>query len=206
MSLHEKLAQGLQALNLTLPQEVQQKLLDYLALLQKWNKVHNLTAVRDPDDMVTLHLLDSLAILPHVHGTKLLDVGSGAGLPGIPLALARPDLRVTLLDSSHKKSVFQRQAKVELSIANLEVVCSRVEEYRPEQKFDTVVSRAFADLAEFVRLTSHLCVKDGVCLAMKGVYPYDELAQLKDGTPQVLPLQVPGLDAQRHLVFLKQAA
>jgi len=205
MSLDEKLAQGLQALNLTLTQDVQKKLLGYLALMQKWNKVHNLTAVRDPEDMVTLHLLDSLAILPHIQGKRILDVGSGGGLPGIPLALVRPDLLVTLLDSSHKKSTFQRQAKVELGLANLEVVCSRVEEYRPEQKYDMVISRAFADLAEFVKLTSHLCAEGGVWMAMKGVYPYDELAQLKDGTPQVLPLQVPGLDAQRHLVFLKQA-
>jgi len=206
MSLDDKLQQGFAALGLELPQATRQKLLDYLALLQKWNKVHNLTAVRDPDDMVTLHLLDSLAILPYISGTRLLDVGSGAGLPGIPLALARPDLQVTLLDSSHKKSVFQRQAKAELGIQNLEVVCSRVEDYQPAQKFDTVVSRAFSDLAEFVRLTGHLCAENGVWLAMKGVYPYDELAQLKDGTPQVLPLQVPGLDAQRHLVFLKPAA
>jgi 16S rRNA (guanine527-N7)-methyltransferase len=206
MKIEHRLTQGLGALGLALPQATQQKLLDYLVLLQKWNKVHNLTAVRDPDDMVTLHLLDSLAILPHLHGTRLLDVGSGAGLPGIPLALARPDLQVTLLDSSHKKSVFQRQAKAELGITNLEVVCARVEDYLPEQKFDTVISRAFSDLGEFVRLTSHLCAENGVWLAMKGVYPYDELAQLKDGTPQVLPLQVPGLDAQRHLVFLKKAA
>lgn len=206
MSLQQKLTQGLQALNLELPLETQQKLLDYLALMQKWNKVHNLTAVRDPEDMVTLHLLDSLAILPHIQGKRILDVGSGGGLPGIPLALARPDLQVTLLDSNHKKSTFQRQAKAELGLDNLEVVCSRVEEYQPQQKFDMVVSRAFADLAEFVKLTSHLCAEGGTWLAMKGVYPYDELAQLKDGTPQVLPLQVPGLEAQRHLVFLKKAA
>jgi 16S rRNA (guanine527-N7)-methyltransferase len=206
MNPGDLLTQGLKGLDLKLPETVQQKLLDYLALLQKWNKVHNLTAVRDPVDMVTLHLLDSLAVLPHVHGTRLLDVGSGAGLPGIPLALARPDLQVTLLDSSHKKSAFQRQVKAELSIPNLEVVCSRAENYHPEQKFDTVISRAFSDLAEFVRLTGHLVAENGIWLAMKGVYPYEELAQLKTGVPQVLPLQVPGLDSQRHLVSLKQAA
>jgi 16S rRNA (guanine527-N7)-methyltransferase len=204
MNPGEQLTQGLEALGLKLPETVQQKLLDYLVLLQKWNKVHNLTAVRDPVDMVTLHLLDSLTVLPYVHGTRILDVGSGAGLPGIPLALVRPDLQVTLLDSSHKKSAFQRQAKAELAIPNLEVVCSRAENYHPEQKFDTVISRAFSDLAEFVRLTGHLCAENGIWLAMKGVYPYEELAQLKTGAPQVLPLQVPGLDSQRHLVCLNR--
>lgn len=202
MSLEQKLEQGLTALGLELPQAARRKMLAYLELLQKWNRVHNLTAVREPDDMVTLHLLDSLAVLPHLHGTRILDVGSGAGLPGIPLALARPDLQLTLLDASHKKSAFQRQAKAELGIPNLEVVCSRAEEYRPEQKFDTVLSRAFADLAEFVRLAGHLCAEGGILLALKGVYPYDELAQLGAGVVQVLPLQVPGLDAQRHLVLL----
>lgn len=205
MSLQIKLQQGLQQAGIDLPEQVQQKLLDYLALLQKWNKVHNLTAVRDPEEMVTLHLLDSLSVLPHVKAKRLLDVGSGAGLPGIPLALCLPDLQVTVMDSSHKKASFMRQAKAELGIANLEVVCGRVENYKPEQLFDIVISRAFSDLAEFVALTRHLCAPGAEWLAMKGVYPYDELAQLKIQPAQVIPLMVPGLQAQRHLVFLKAA-
>jgi len=213
MSQQQILADGLTALGLDLPQETQQKLLDYLALLAKWNKVHNLTAVRDPEEMVTLHLLDSLAVLPHLfvsslakgEGKRLLDVGSGAGLPAIPIALARPQLKVTALDSSHKKTTFLRQVKAELGLANLDIVCGRVEEYQPEQKFDCVISRAFSDVAEFVQLTAHLCAKDGMWLAMKGVYPYDELAQVKNVISEVVPLRVPGLSAQRHLVFLKAA-
>jgi 16S rRNA (guanine527-N7)-methyltransferase len=202
MSLQAKLEQGLQQAELNLPENVRQKLLDYLALLQKWNKVHNLTAVRDPEEMVTLHLLDSLSVLPYIKAKRLLDVGSGAGLPGIPLAICLPDLQVTVMDSSHKKASFMRQAKAELDIPNLEVICGRVEKYHPEQLFDIVISRAFSDLAEFVALTGHLCAPGAQWLAMKGVYPYEELAQLKIQPSQVVPLNVPGLTAQRHLVFL----
>ena len=202
MSLQAKLEQGLQQAELDLPENVRQKLLDYLALLQKWNKVHNLTAVRDPEEMVTLHLLDSLSVLPYIKARRLLDVGSGAGLPGIPLALCLPDLQVTVMDSSHKKASFMRQAKAELDIPNLEVVCGRVEKYQPKQLFDIVISRAFSDLAEFVALTRHVCAPGAQWLAMKGVYPYDELAQLKMEPTQVVSLNVPGLQAQRHLVFL----
>jgi 16S rRNA (guanine527-N7)-methyltransferase len=203
MSQQQILADGLVAEEITLSQETQQKLLGYLDLLAKWNKVHNLTAVRDPEEMVKLHLLDSLAVLPHIRSGNLLDVGSGAGLPGIPIALARPELKVTVLDSSHKKATFLRQAKGELGLNNLDVVCARVEEYQPEQKFDQVISRAFSDIAEFVKLTAHLRSADGMWLAMKGIYPYDELAQLKDLSVEVVPLTVSGLDAQRHLVILK---
>ncbi|MDR2874909.1 MAG: 16S rRNA (guanine(527)-N(7))-methyltransferase RsmG [Methylobacillus sp.] len=202
MSLQEKLVGGLQALNIA--PDVAPRLLEYLALLEKWNKVHNLTAVRDPDEMVTLHLLDSLSVLPHIGQGRLLDVGSGAGLPGIPLAMVRPDLQVTVLDSNHKKASFMRQAKAALGLDNLEVVCARVEEFRPERKFDMIISRAFSDLAEFMRLTRHLCADGGVWLAMKGVYPHEELAQIKD-LAEVVALAVPGLEAQRHLVFLKAA-
>lgn len=205
MNLQEKLSHGLQALNIQLDDTTQTRLLDYLALLQKWNKVHNLTAVRDPNDMVTLHLLDSLAVLPHIREGRLLDVGSGAGLPGIPLAIVRPDLQVTVMDSNHKKASFMRQAKAVLGIGNLEVACGRVEELRPEYKFDMVISRAFSDLVEFMRLTDHLCAEGGVWLAMKGVYPHEELAQVQGLSTEVVPLTVPGLEAQRHLVFLKAA-
>lgn len=205
MSLQEKLSQGLQELGIALDGQTRQKLLDYLTLLEKWNKVHNLTAVRDPGEMVTLHLLDSLSVLPHIKNGRLLDVGSGAGLPGIPLAIVRPDLQVTVMDSNHKKASFMRQAKAVLGINNLEVVCGRVEGFRPEHKFDMVISRAFSDLAEFMRLTSHLCAENGVWLAMKGVYPHEELAQVPGRATEVVALTVPGLEAQRHLVFLKAA-
>ncbi len=205
MTLAEKLGAGLVELGVQADAVTRQKLLDYLTLLEKWNRVHNLTAVRDPEGMVTLHLLDSLSVMPHVGGGRLLDVGSGAGLPGIPLALLRPDLKVTVLDSSHKKASFLRHAKAVLDIANLEVACGRAEQYRPAHRYDIIISRAFADLAEFERLTRHLLADAGVWLAMKGVHPYDELAQLQELASEVLPLRVPGLKAQRHLVILKAA-
>lgn len=204
MNLATQFATGLQDLAVALPSTVQQSLLAYLALMRKWNKVHNLTAVREPEDMVTLHLLDSLAVLPHISSNRLLDVGSGAGLPGIPLALANPALQVTTLDASHKKTAFMRQAKAELGINNLEVVCQRVERYQPPQPFNLIVSRAFSDLAEFTRLTSHLLASGGCWLAMKGVVPYEELSQLQGMAHQILPLRIPGLNAQRHLVVLKK--
>lgn len=204
MSLQSILADGLQAMHQALPALVQQKLLDYLALMTKWNKVHNLTAVRDPEDMVTLHLLDSLSVMSYIPSGALLDVGSGAGLPGIPLALAIPNLEVTVLDSSHKKTSFLRQAKAELAISNLQVVCGRVEAYKPEIQFSGVVSRAFSDLSEFTGLTSHLLAKGAPWLAMKGVHPYEELAQLKGMKTEVITLNVPGLDAQRHLVVIRK--
>lgn len=203
MSLSQKLAQGLAGLGLQVDEATQQKLLDYQALLEKWNKVHNLTAVRDPAEMITLHFLDSLSVLPYIESGRLLDVGSGAGLPGIPLALVRPELQVTVMDSSHKKASFMRQAKASLGIANLEVVCGRVEQYRPEWRYDMIISRAFSDLAEFIKLTAQLLAEDGRWLAMKGVYPYDEIAQLTGVSVEVCPLAVPGLAAQRHLVFIK---
>jgi len=202
----DRLSAGIQQAGLDISKDVQQALLDYLALMQKWNKVHNLTAVRDAGEMVTLHLLDSLVVLPHIQAKRLLDVGSGAGLPGIVLALCRPDLQVTVLDSNNKKASFMLQAKAELGIDNLQVVCKRVEEFKPDMPFDIVVSRAFSDLALFIRLTRHLCAADGMWLAMKGVYPEQELAQLEAETglapTGIIALQVPGLDAQRHLVFL----
>ena len=202
MSLRTILDQGLDALGLALDESKRQKLLDYVQLLNKWNKVHNLTGVRDPEEMVTLHLLDSLAIMPHIHAQRLLDVGSGAGLPGIPLAICLPDLQVTVMDSSQKKASFMRQAKAELGLQNLEVVCGRVEDYRPEAPFDVITSRAFSELALFVKLTQHLATEEGQWLAMKGVYPQEELDKLEIIPSQVLPLKVPGLQAQRHLVFL----
>ncbi len=204
MSWQTRLDQGLQQAGNPLSEAQRGHLLNYLELLQKWNRVHNLTAVRDPAEMVTLHLLDSLSVLPHINVKRLLDVGSGAGLPGIPLAVWRPDLQVTVMDASQKKASFMRQAKAELALNNLEVVCGRVEHYQPPQIFDAIISRAFSELKEFVSLTRHLLAPGGSWLAMKGVHPHDELAQLPDDVQvvDIFPLQVPGLDAQRHLVIL----
>ncbi len=205
MSLAAILSKGIAGLGLDIGQATQERLLAYLMLLQKWNKVHNLTAVRDPEEMVTLHLLDSLSVLPHIGQGRLLDVGSGAGFPGIVLALTRPDLQVTTLDSVGKKASFMRQVKAELGISNLEVISGRVEVYKPEELYDMIISRAFSEMREFVRLTRHLLKDGGVWLAMKGVYPEDELAELHGLEIDVLELNVPGLDARRHLVFLKVA-
>ncbi|MCZ2174763.1 MAG: 16S rRNA (guanine(527)-N(7))-methyltransferase RsmG, partial [Burkholderiales bacterium] len=172
-------------------------------LLGKWNKVYNLTALRDEEQVISHHLLDSLAVLPQLSAAKrLADIGSGGGLPGIPLAIARPDLEVALVETSQKKSAFQQQAKIELGLANVSVHCTRVEAWRPAEKFDAVISRAFSDLAEFVKLSGHLLAEGGALLAMKGVHPYEEIAQLPAGwrVAEVVPLQVPGVEGARHLV------
>lgn len=206
--LEQRLAEGLSAMNLVLPAAAQTKLIEYLKLLEKWNRVHNLTAVREPAQMVVLHLLDSLSVLPHLEGkTSILDVGTGAGLPGIPLAIARPDLEVTLLDSNHKKTTFLAQAKAELGLANIRVETARVETYRPQRLFDVVVSRAFSELSDFVTQARHLVQPGGELLAMKGVYPFDEIARVPDThrVANVQELHVPLLDAKRHLVTLKAA-
>jgi len=208
MSIEASIAKGLAALGLSLPQEAQDRLAAYLQLIAKWNRVHNLTAVREPEQMVVLHLLDSLTVLPHVaQARSLLDVGSGAGLPGIPLALARPDLDVTLLDSSHKKAAFLEQAKAELRLANANVVCERVEQWQPGRRFDAVVTRAFAELADFVAQARHLVAPSGRMLAMKGVHPFEEIARVPatHRVARVVELTVPSLDAKRHLVLLEAA-
>ena len=206
MSQAAILAQGIAEAGLPIDEQKQQKLLAYLMLMQKWNKVHNLTAVRDADEMVLLHLLDSLVVLPFIDGKALLDVGSGAGLPGIPLAICLPELKVTVIDSNNKKVSFMRQAKAELGIDNLEVLGGRVEEIAPNRKFDMVISRAFSDLDLFISLTHQVCEAQGKWLAMKGVYPEAELAELEKNTgitaSKTEALKVPGLAAQRHLVFL----
>lgn len=201
-ALKAKLQKGLLEMGLDISDAAQQKLLNYVALIHKWNKVHNLTAVRDPAEMITLHLLDSLSVLPHINVKRLLDVGSGAGLPGIPLAICLPELQVTVLDSIEKKASFMRQAKAELGLANLEVVCGRVEQFKPSELFDVIISRAFSDLNLFTSLTKHLGKPGGQWLAMKGVHPYEELAQISIQPSGVVPLTVAGLEAQRHLVFL----
>jgi 16S rRNA (guanine527-N7)-methyltransferase len=206
MTLAQQLAQGVAELGLALPAGAQQRLLAYLDLLQKWNRVYNLTAVRQAPRMVSQHLLDCLAAAPHVAAASLLDVGSGAGLPGIPLALALPDSRVTLLDSNHKKAAFLRQAVMELHLTNAEVVCERAEAWTPPAPFDVVISRAFSDLGEFVSLAGRHLAERGRLVAMKGLHPYEEIAQLPRDWQvlQVIPLTVPGLRAQRHLVAVER--
>jgi 16S rRNA (guanine527-N7)-methyltransferase len=205
MNLADNLVVGLRDLALDLPPERVQSLLDYLALLAKWNKVYNLTAVREPEQMLSQHLLDSLAVLPYMRGRNILDIGSGGGLPGIPLAIALPEKRITLLDSNHKKAAFLQQACIELKLVNVSVVCERVESWQPPYKFEIVVSRAFSDLATFVKLAGHLCAPDGTMLAMKGVFPHKETVQLPANVAveQVIPLKVPMLEAERHLVVMR---
>jgi 16S rRNA (guanine527-N7)-methyltransferase len=208
MSPAELLAQGIMELGLDVTPAAMSKLNGYLALIAKWNRVHNLTAVRDSAKMVSVHALDSLAVAPHVHAASVVDVGSGAGLPGIPLALLWPRSNVVLLDSNHKKAAFLRQAAIELGLNNVEVVCERVEAWAPGRKFDLVISRAFSDLPEFLKLAGALCGNGGLIAAMKGVYPDEELAQIPSTYKVVrtLPLKVPGLSAERHLILLSPTA
>ncbi|EIF29294.1 16S rRNA (guanine(527)-N(7))-methyltransferase GidB [Burkholderia sp. Ch1-1] len=203
------LADGVRELGLDLSDAQLGKLLDYVALLSKWNAVYNLTAIRDPRQMLIQHILDSLAIVPHLAPlgpSSVLDVGSGGGLPGIVLAIVLPDWTVTVNDIVHKKTAFQAQAKAELGLANLSVVTGRVESLQPgaevPAKFDVIVSRAFAELADFVTLARHLVAEQGAIWAMKGVRPDGEIERLPAGAhvEQVIRLNVPSLDAERHLI------
>ena len=201
-----QLARGLMAMNTCVSQEQQEKLLAYLDLLYKWNRVYSLTALKEDDQAVSHHLLDSLSILPFVPTGNLLDVGSGGGTPGIPLAIARPELAVTLLDSNTKKAAFLRQAAIELGLNNIAVHSGRVEQYHPDTGFAAITSRAFAELADFVSLSKHLLAPGGRWLAMKGVRPEEEMARLPDdvGVDAAYPLTVPGIDGERHLVVLRR--
>ena len=194
------LDRGLGELGLELGPAARERLLGYLALLVKWNRTYNLTAIRDPLAMVTHHLLDSLSVLPHLplsaSRPRVADAGSGAGLPGIPLAIARPQWHVALAESSQKKAAFLRQAAIELALGNVEVHEGRVEAWRPQPLFDLVISRAFSALGEFIAACRHLVVPGGTLAAMKGTRPRD----LKAGC-SLISLHVPLLDAQRHLVL-----
>jgi 16S rRNA (guanine527-N7)-methyltransferase len=206
--LAQPLRAGVDAMALSVSPAQQELLLRYVALLDKWNKVYNLTAVREPERMIGLHILDSLAVLPHIGAAKnLLDVGTGGGLPGIVLAITRPDVRVTMLDSLQKKTTFVRQAIGELGLKNADVVCRRVEAYQPEQKFDVIISRAFAEMAEFVNGAAHLLAENGRILAMKGVHPQVEIVRLPSShrITDVIELQVSTVDGQRHLAVVKKA-
>lgn len=192
-------------MGVVLTKAVSAKLTAYLALLSKWNRVYNLTAIRDDAKLVSHHLLDSLAVLPHLPGGRLLDVGSGAGLPGIPLAIAEPQRQVTVLDSNHKKGAFLLQAVAELELGNVDVAMERIESHRPPQSYEVVISRAFSDLADFVKLAGPSANAGGILVAMKGVYPHDEIARLSAEwkVEKVIPLRVPQLEAARHLLFLR---
>ena len=205
------LENGLAEMGLDLGQSARENLLRYVALLVKWNKVYNLTAVREPERMIGLHILDSLSVLSQVKGYKnILDVGTGGGLPGIPLAIALaeidPDSRICLLDTITKKTTFLRHVIGELGLANANVVMERVERYRPPQIFDVVISRAFAELKDFVDGAGHLCTEEGKMLAMKGVHPFDEIARMSSDhiVVEIIPMRVPQVDGQRHLVVIKK--
>jgi len=208
MNAEAQLDHGLAGLGLTLSAQARRRLLQYLALLTKWNRIYNLTAIREPSKLVSHHLLDSLSVLPHLDGPSVVDVGSGAGLPGIPLAVAKPEWRFALLDSNHKKAAFLRQAVLELNLENTQVVTDRAEHWRPVPGFDVAISRAFSDLPGFVETAQHLCRPGGILAAMKGIHPDEELAQLSPDVriQKVVPLGVPGLRASRHLVLLQHLA
>jgi len=200
-----ELGKGIDALGLDLDARRQSTLIQYLVLLEKWNRVYSLTAVRELRKMVSSHLLDSLAVVPHVSGHRLLDVGSGAGLPGIPIAIARPDSDVILLDSNHKKAAFLRQAVADLALGNASVVCERVQSWQTASAFDVIISRAYAEIGEFVRQSQHLLAPGGVFVAMKGLHPFEEIERLPKEycVHQVIELFVPGLEAARRLILIK---
>lgn len=205
----EELQQGARELGVDLTEQQQTQLLGYLALLIKWNKAYNLTAVRDPDEMVSRHLLDSLSVVPFVAeaGDNWLDVGSGGGMPGIPLAILFPERRFTLLDSNSKKTRFLTQVKLELKLTNLDVIHSRVEAFTPEQPFSGICSRAFSSLEDFSNWTRHLGDGHTQWLAMKGVHPDDELQALPADFRLTAThvLKVPGCQGQRHLLILRRS-
>ncbi|MTW11922.1 16S rRNA (guanine(527)-N(7))-methyltransferase RsmG [Pseudoduganella eburnea] len=204
-ALAQVLKNGVEKLDLGLSEAQQEKLLDYLALLNKWNKVYNLTAVRDPMEMMTLHVLDSLAAVPAFKDAQnVLDVGAGGGLPGVVLAIARPDMKVSMIDIVHKKTAFLNQVKAELELGNVTVYTKKVQELQVKTPYDVITSRAFADLSDFVNWSGHLLAEGGRFIALKGTAPAEERERLPDPwkVNELQPLQVPGLDAQRHLVFI----
>ncbi|OGT21552.1 MAG: 16S rRNA (guanine(527)-N(7))-methyltransferase [Gammaproteobacteria bacterium RIFCSPHIGHO2_02_FULL_42_13] len=184
----------------------QEKLAQFLVLLSKWNKIYNLTAITDSREMVVKHILDSLSVAPYLHGERIVDVGTGAGLPGIPLAIILPDRQFTLLDSNGKKTRFLKQTLLELCMENIEIVHERAENYHPEYCFDTVVTRAFASIPDMLSATQHLCCENGLFLAMKGADPSDDLKTINKEfvVNKVIPLKVTGLNAERHVVAIKR--
>lgn len=203
-----QLQTGLDEMDIMLSDDQQQKLLDYLALLLKWNRAFNLTAIRDPEEMVSRQLLDSFSILKLVEGKNVLDIGTGPGLPGIPLAIALPEIQFTLLDSNGKKTRFVQQAITSLGLKNAKVVRERVEAFQPGIRYDTITSRAFASLSKIVQLTSHLLTESGRLLAMKGVDPVEEREELKTAGMEVeiIRLFVPQTTGERHAVVIRKSS
>ncbi len=209
--LQDKLEAGLLEMHLTLSSEQQKKMLDYVELIYKWNQVHNLTAVREPIEMITLHILDSLSVLDYIECKHLLDVGAGAGLPSIPLAICLPDLQVTAIDAVQKKVSFMRQVKAQLGLTNYTVIHGRIEDQEIgaadiTKAFDVIISRAFSEIGLFVKLTKHLLATDGKWLAMKGAIPQHEFEKSGITPTEIKVLKVAGLDAARHLVILNNHA
>lgn len=196
----------LKAAGISLSDQQKQQLVAYVGLLDKWNKAYNLTSVRDPQQMLVRHILDSIVVAPHLSGSRFIDVGTGPGLPGIPLAIVMPDAHFTLLDSLGKRVRFLRQVQHELGLTNIAPVQSRVEAFPPEPPFDGVISRAFASLTDMVNWCHHLPGGKGRFFALKGVRPDDEIAELPAGyvTDAVIKLQVPQLEGDRHLVILRR--
>ena len=201
------LEDGLEELGLEEDLARDQCLMTFITELMNWNRIYNLTSVRKPTEIVTRHILDSLSVIPHLKGDRILDIGTGAGLPGIPLAIACPEREFVLLDSSSKKLRFVQQTLAILKLDNVTLEHTRIEAYRPKQLFDTVICRAYSDLCDLCRNASRLCTPEGRLLAMKGVYPMAEIEGLEDKQviDDVVPLKVPGLDAERHVVLMHPA-
>ena len=199
-----KLRAGVAEMGLDVSENHQQKLLEYVMLIEKWNAIHNITAIRNALDMVTLHILDSLSVMPYIKCNRLLDVGAGAGLPSIVLAICMPDLQVTAVDAVQKKVSFMRQVKAQLKLSNLTVVHARIEHFKPVGKFDVIISRAFSEIGLLIKLTKHLLADDGSWYAMKGTIPLQELEKAKIVPSEINELSVAGLEAKRHLVVIEK--
>jgi 16S rRNA (guanine527-N7)-methyltransferase len=208
-ALAQVLLEGVTEMKLEITPAQQEKLLDYLALMNKWNSVYNLTSLRDPMQMVTHHLLDSLAAVPAFAGARnVLDVGAGGGLPGIVLAISRPDMKVSMIDTVHKKTAFLKQVKAELELSNVSVYTMKVQELEVSDKFDVITSRAFADLTDFLNWSGHLLAEGGKFIALKGTAPAEEQERIPAEwkISGLQPLQVPRLGAERHLIFVERSA
>lgn len=197
------LEEGIDKLRLSVNQEQIEQLLSFIMLIAKWNKAYNLTSIKNVEEMVRLHLLDSLALLPYVQGKAVADIGTGAGLPGIPLAVCLPEIEFTLLDSNAKKTRFVKQAVLELKLKNVSVVQSRVEAYQPKNLFDSVMTRAFTNLPRMLQVTWHILIPGGQFIAMKGHYPEQELAKVKE-SKKVFPIEIPGVSAERCVVLINK--
>ena len=208
-ALAQVLADGIKDMHLDVSAAQQHKLLDYLALMNKWNSVYNLTSLRDPMQMVTHHLLDSLAAVPaFMDARNVLDVGAGGGLPGVVLAICRPDMKLSMIDTVHKKTAFLKQVKAELELANVTVHTMKVQDLEVSDKFDVITSRAFADLSDFLNWSGHLLAEGGKFIALKGTAPAEEQERIPAEwrISGLQPLQVPRLGAERHLIFVDRSA